>query len=243
MKRAEYDRMAAVEGSMWWFRALHAELLARLESAGLPARSRVLDAGCGTGGFLARLTAARPDLLPEGLEFDDHAATVAREKTGLSIVQGSVAAMPYPSGSFSAIISADVLCHAGVDEQAALAEFHRCLEPRGLLLLNLPAYEWLTSAHDERVHNARRYGARRASSLVGAAGFSDVRVGHWNGLLFPLMLLHRLAPGRGEVSSDVREFPPWQDRLFFAVTRLERRLSSAGFGIPFGGSIRLEARK
>jgi SAM-dependent methyltransferase len=243
MRREEYDRMATLEATMWWFRALHAELLARLEHAALPPRSRVLDAGCGTGGFLVRLAAARPDLLPEGLELDDHAAAIAREKTGLSIAEGSVAAMPYPSGSFSAIVSADVLCHAGVDERAALAEFRRCLEPGGFLLLNLPAYEWLTSLHDERVHNARRYSATGARGLVSLAGFSNVRVAHWNGLLLPFMLLHRLGLRHGEGSSDVRVFPSWQDRLFFAVTRVERRLSAAGFPMPFGGSLLVEARK
>jgi SAM-dependent methyltransferase len=228
---------------MWWFRALHGELASRIDRAALPARARVLDAGCGTGGFLARLGAERSDLLLEGLELDEEAAAIAARKTGLRVSVGSVARMPYPSGSFSAIVSADVLCHGGVDERAALAEFHRCLAAGGLLLLNLPAYEWLLSAHDERVHNVRRYGTRRAAELVRDAGFSRVTVRHWNGLLFPLMLVHRLLLGRGDGPSDVREFPRWQNELLFAVTRAERRLSSLGLRLPFGGSVQVEALK
>ncbi len=58
------------------------------------------------------------------------------------------------------------------------------------------------------------------------------------------MLLHRLAAGAGSgESSDVRPFPVWQDRLFFAVTALERHLAGFGLRLPFGGSVWIEARK
>src|SRR5690606_10858837 len=115
MERAEYHRMAALEDTMWWYRALHAGLIARLDRPPLPAAATVLDAGCGTGGLLARLAAARPDLALAGLEYDAEAAGVARAKTGLPVTTGSVNALPYPAASFAGIVSADVLCHAGVD--------------------------------------------------------------------------------------------------------------------------------
>jgi len=243
MEPAEYDRMAALEASLWWYRALHVQLLERLALAGLREQARLLDAGCGTGGFLTRLKAARPDLSPEGLELDMRAASIARGKTGLTITEGSIAEMPYRSSRFSAIVSADVLCHTGVDEPRALSEFHRCLESGGLLVLSLPAYDWLRSAHDDRVQTAHRYTARQARDLVRGAGFARVEVTYWNGLLFPLMLLHRVAVGRGPAESDVRPFPPWQDSLFFSILQVERRCSSLGLRVPFGGSVQVEARK
>jgi len=243
MERAEYHRMAALEDTMWWYRALHAGLIARLDRPPLPAAATVLDAGCGTGGLLARLAAARPDLALAGLEYDAEAAGVARAKTGLPVTTGSVNALPYPAASFAGIVSADVLCHAGVDMAAALSEFHRCLRPGGRLLLNLPAYQWMASAHDSHVHNVRRYTAGAAHRMVAAAGFAAVTAGYWNSLLFPLMLVHRLLPGRAQGGSDVRPFPGWQDRLFFSVTAVERRLFGQGRGLPFGGSVWVWASK
>ena len=228
---------------MWWYRALHAGLIARLGRAALPAGATILDAGCGTGGLLARLAAARPDLALAGLEFDAEAAEVAQAKTRLPITTGSVNAMPYRTGSFAGIVSADVLCHAGVDEAAALSEFHRCLRPGGLLLLNLPAYQWMTSAHDVHVHNARRYTAGQAHRMVAAAGFTAIATGYWNSLLFPLMLVHRLLPGKEQGGSDVRPFPAWQNQLFFSVTTVERRLFGPARGLPFGGSVWVWASK
>ena len=246
MERVEYHRMAVLEATMWWYRALHAHLLGRLA---LPPGACLLDAGCGTGGLLARLAALRPDLDLQGLEYDAEAAALARAKLPPGrdpdkLQVGSVNTMPYGSGQFDAIVSADVLCHAAVDEAAALTEFHRCLRPGGILLLNLPAYQWMASAHDVHVHNKRRYTFGLARNRVAAAGFMAITGGYWNSLLFPLMLLHRLTVGKsGGEGSDVKPFPAWQDRLFYTVTAVERQLADIGLRLPFGGSVWIKAKK
>ncbi len=233
---------------MWWYRALHARLLGRIARLGLPSGARLLDAGCGTGGLLVRLAGLRPDLDLQGLEYDAEAAALARDKLSGrdpgKLQVGSVNAMPYAAGEFDVLVSADVLCHAAVDEPAALAEFLRCLKPGGTLLLNLPAYQWMASAHDVHVHNKRRYTLGLARARLATAGFTAISGGYWNSLLFPLMLLHRLTAGKGEgEGSDVKPFPAWQDRLFYAVTALERRLADIGLHLPFGGSVWIEAKK
>jgi SAM-dependent methyltransferase len=248
MERVEYHRMAMLEATMWWYRALHARLLDRVGRLALPPGARLLDAGCGTGGLLARLAAMRPDLDLQGLEYDAEAAGLARGKLlgrdPARLQVGSVNAMPYPDQQFDVIVSADVLSHAAVDETSALNEFHRCLKPGGTLLLNLPAYQWMASAHDVHVHNKRRYTLGLARSRVTAAGFAAVTGGYWNSLLFPLMLLHRLTAGTGSgEGSDVKPFPAWQDRLFYAVTVVEQRLAGIGLQLPFGGSVWIEAKK
>ena len=54
MDRIEYEKMHAVEDRMWWYHGLHANLLTAFARTGRArAGLRVLDAGCGTGGFLA----------------------------------------------------------------------------------------------------------------------------------------------------------------------------------------------
>jgi hypothetical protein len=121
----------------------------------------------------------------------------------------------------------------------------RVLAPGGLLLLNLPAYPWLHSAHDERVHNARRFTAAGARALLAETGLAEARSGYWNGLLLPLMILQRkvLARPAPESRSDVAPFSPWADRMLHAVTALERRLARATGGLPAGGSLLVTARR
>lgn len=212
---------------MWWYRALHARLCARLAAIKGP----ILDAGCGTGGLLARLGAG--DLY--GLEYAEDAATRAGAKSSARITRGTVNAMPFADAGFAAVVSADVLCHAAVEPATALAEFHRVLRPGGLLVVNLPSYQWLASAHDRRVHNARRSTAGLVRAELAAAGFTHIHVRYWNFLLLPLMVLQRkLLASADDAASDVAAFPPWLDAMLFAVTELERALSCPW---PAGGSI------
>jgi SAM-dependent methyltransferase len=235
MEPAEYQLMDEAEDRMWWYRALHARLAAQLG----PIRGLVLDAGCGTGGFLALLGRVRPDLVRVGVEWDAGAAVRAREKSGAPVARGSVNTLPFRDAAFQAVISADVLCHDAVDPVAALAEFRRVLVPGGRLVLNMPAYAWLSSAHDVRVRNARRVTRTELAGWLHQAGFVAPRLSHWNALLLPLMIVQRKLLARGPAASDVAPFPPWLDAWFFGVTDLERRLPVR---LPFGGSVIAVAR-
>jgi SAM-dependent methyltransferase len=241
VERTEYERLSQAEDRMWWFRGLHANLLSALAESGAAGQQRILDAGCGTGGLLARLKVAYPEAMVVGLDLDAEAVRLASAKCGGALCRGSVDRLPFAANAFDAILSADVLCHAGVDEERALGEFRRCLAPGGLLLLNLPAYPWLYSAHDAAVANARRYAKGALHRQLAAAGFVEIRLGYWNSLLFPLMLLRRLVWRRG--GSDVALLPAPIERGFAAVLAVERWLRAWRLPLPFGGSILVGAVK
>lgn len=230
MEDAEYGLMDAVEARMWWYRALHTRLLDALT----PVRGRVLDAGCGTGGFLDVLRTRRPDLERIGLEWAQQGAIRAATKSQAPVARGSVNAMPFADHCFDAVVLADVLCHGAVDPVAALAEVCRVLRPGGRVVVNMPAYAWLLSAHDARVHNTRRMTARQTGAMLRAAGLVPLRVRYWNALLLPLMIAQRKLLSRGESASDVALFPPWLDAMLHGVTQLERSL---GLPMPAGGSV------
>jgi SAM-dependent methyltransferase len=244
VERAEYERMYEVEDRMWWYRglrALAAQLLGRI-LARTADGGAVLDAGCGTGGMLRTLGASvcgRPTL---GLEYDCFAAGLAASKAGRPVAAGSVNEMPFSNASLGAYLSLDVLCHGGVEPMAALKEAHRCLKPGAVALLNLPAYGWLLSAHDRRVHNVRRFTLGQARTLLAGHGFRVLRSSYWNTFLFPLMLLHRLIE-RDDAPSNVRDYPPWLDRLFSAALAVERLLIGLGLRLPFGGSLIIVAAR
>ena len=232
----EYQLMDEAEDGMWWYRALHARVIGVLDPdrAGGP----VLDAGCGTGGFLLRLRQARPAVGAVGVEFKPEAAARARAKAGVPVAVGSVNAVPFADAAFGSLVSLDVLCHAAAEPERALAEFRRVLRPGGQLVVNLPAFQWLFSAHDARVHNARRFTAGETRALLAGAGFAEVRARYWNSLLFPLMVVQRKLLARGEGHrSDVAPPSPWLNRSLHAVTALERGMMAAGVPFPAGGSV------
>lgn len=230
MDPAEYDKMHAVEERMWWYRGLHANLLGQLARHAAP-DAAVLDAGCGTGGLLKRLAGTAV-----GLDYAEVAARYAHAKSGRPVAVGSVNDLPFAAGAFAALVSADVLAHQSVDEARALAEARRCLAPGGVVVVNLPAYGWLRSAHDRRVHQPRRYTRRGVARLLGVAGFRAIFTTYWNTILFPLMVARRLLFSGGD-AGDVRLMPGPIEAVFRAAVLLESRLIARGVPLPFGGSV------
>ncbi len=236
MERSEYDKLDRVEDRMWWFAALHRNLLtlcrlAPTRRANLPA----LDAGCGTGGFLARFAETYPERAIFGLDVDSNACLRAADKSACPVGAGSLDQLPFADGAFSTIISADVLCHGGVNEHVALRQFHRCLAKDGWLILNLPAYRWMLSRHDAAVHNVRRYTVNSIRSLLHSAGFTTVYMSYWNAILFPFMVVTRkLSSGS---ASDVKLYTRPIDILCRSATSLETALLRMGIRLPFGGSV------
>ena len=236
MEPVEYALMDAAEDRMWWYRALHTRLLGCLDTI----NGSVLDAGCGTGGFLAYLKAHRPDLQATGIEWAEQAAIRAHDKSRAPIARGSVNALPFADSSFDAAVSADVLCHGAVDATQTLQELGRVLKPGGGLIVNMPAYMWMLSAHDRRVHNVRRQTAAQTTQMLRQAGFRKIRARYWNGLLLPLMILQRKLLATGSAASDVAPLPPWLDAILHGTTEIERRLPVT---LPFGGSVLAIAEK
>jgi len=231
MDRIEYEKMHAVEERMWWFYGIHANLMTVFARTGRArAGLRVLDAGCGTGGFLAKLDRI-------GMDFEPVAAELTMARAAVPVTVASINQLPFAASSLGAIFSADVLCHRSVDQTQALADLHRCLAPGGVLVLNLPAYDWMFSAHDRAVHTARRYTRTRLSALLRQAGFAEIRTSYWNSLLFPLMVLRRKLMKTEGAASDVMPFPAPIEFLFRAAMRLENFLLRCGVVLPFGGSV------
>jgi SAM-dependent methyltransferase len=224
---------------MWWFAASHRNLLTlswrqmSLEAGGQP----ILDAGCGTGGFLAQLAARYPNRALFGLDANPLACQRAAAKSGRPVCVGSINTLPFPEGAFAAVFSADVLCHGAVDELCAVRQFHRCLADNGFLVINVPSYSWMLSAHDIAVHNVRRYTTKGLTRLLEAAGFGMVYATYWNAVLFPLMVITRkFLPKRGRIS-DVKEYPRLIDSFCRVVTTFETTLLRNGVRLPFGGSV------
>jgi SAM-dependent methyltransferase len=95
---------------------------------------RLLEVGCGNGRQLERL--AQAGWRAEGIDFDEHAATMARS-LGISVRVGELASANYGEGQFDAIILSHVIEHVQ-DPVQLLAECRRILKPGGQLVVATP---------------------------------------------------------------------------------------------------------
>lgn len=242
-----YRRMYELEDSHWWFRGMEAitvRLLRRLPEA--PAGGwEVLDAGCGTGrnlGFLARYGRVT------GVDVSPLALECCARRGFRRLAGGSVNALPLPDAQFDLVTTFDVLMTEGVDDRAALAEFARVLRPGGVLLLRVPAYDWLRGRHDEEWAVARRYERSALRALLAAAGFRVEQASYANTWLLPVALgkrlLERWAPPKHE--GDDLQIGAGQGLAGRFLARLlasEARWVARGGGLPCGLSLFALARK
>jgi SAM-dependent methyltransferase len=223
--------------SHWWLRETTALVVEIMHRSIAPA-SNVLDAGCGPG-ELMKLLADQYRII--GIDVSDRAVTFAR-RNGLSlIVRGDLEHLPFAQDIFDAVVSLDVLYHADIgDDGRALREIRRVLRPGGWLILNLPAYEWMRSAHDDFIQTARRYTAGRVRDLLKEAGLSVERATYRNTLLFPLAVVQRHV--LQIKNADSIRMPGWLSRMLGAALAIERYwLRWTGF--PFGLSVLAVGRK
>ena len=242
MNPEEYEKLDAIEDRHWWFYGLRSNLVTALQRTMPDTRGDLLDAGCGTGATMLHLRRALPLLQCIGMDVDEDACRLAHGKSGWATCAASVNQLPFQDQSFDIILSADVLCHSGVEVDVALADFYRSLRPGGSLVLSLPAYQWMMSFHDRAVSSVLRFSRKQILALVRSAGYSDIRITYWNTFLFPLMVLHRKF-GNQTGSSDVRPVAAPLDLIFRVVMWMENRLLRWGITLPFGGSVLVTAKR
>jgi SAM-dependent methyltransferase len=221
MQAEVHAEMAAVQQVHWWFSARRRILAAVIDRLRLPAQARILELGCGSGGNLAML--GRYGRL-QAMELDADARRLAQGLGLCRVDSGALPdAVPFDDGGFDLVCLLDVLEHVA-DDVAALARVRRLLGPGGQVLVTVPAYAWLWSAHDVAHQHHRRYTARQLRRRAEAAGLTVRRLGYFNSLLLPLIALSRAArrvsgrPG----GSDAALPPAPINRLLGAIFGSER---------------------
>jgi len=103
-------------------------------------RGRLLDVGCGSGGFLAEMRSLGWDV--RGVEPDPSAVRVARKRWGLDVACGTLEAGRFREGSFDVVTLSHVIEHLP-DSIGTLRECGRVLAPDGRLVVVTPNIESL----------------------------------------------------------------------------------------------------
>jgi SAM-dependent methyltransferase len=249
----EHEIMARVEEDHWWYRGLR-DVLERTvcDRGALPPHPRVLDAGCGTGRNLAALRDWLEPSYIAGFDMSEEALGFARERVPEAELYPSDICEPtLRAKELDLIVSLDVLYIPGFERaRAGLVQLVDALRPGGLLVLNLPAYDWLFSEHDVAIHTSERYTLRRVRSLLADLGLQEQLLTYRLCLLFPLVVASRLPSlfrGRGqddEARSDLHRPPgTLASRVLYGGMRMENALIARGVRLPFGSSVYAVAKK
>jgi 2-polyprenyl-3-methyl-5-hydroxy-6-metoxy-1,4-benzoquinol methylase len=188
---------------------------------------RVLDVGAGQGTFSARLAARGFSVV--SADASPAAVEVLRTRLGGEVARADATALPFPDGSFDAVVLGEVLEHVE-DDRGAVAETARVLRSGGVAALSVPGNPRLWGPSDDWAGHVRRYTRTALLETVAGGGLAVERCSAWG---FPVSALYhrhvyeRHLGRRGPVEPARRQRPAVValgallrlDRLFVGVER------------------------
>ncbi len=127
-----------------------------------------------------------------GVDLSAVAVARARARGHRDVHCAAIERLPFADGGFDLVTCLDVIEHTAED-RVALAELLRVTRPGGLLVVTVPAYQSLWSAHDVANGHFRRYRSATLTAAATAAGWSVLHDTHFNAVLLVPAAAVRLA--------------------------------------------------
>lgn len=246
MNYPEYHTMFELETTYWWFvgrRIILAETIQRHVASPV---NQALDIGCGTGGNFPVLSRFSATVI--GLDTSPQALDYCRVRgwNTVDLIQKD-GLLRFADKTADLVTLLDILEHVR-DERPLLGEILRVLRPNGLLIVTVPAFQFLWSEHDVALHHYRRYTRHNLTRLLTNEGFEVLSASYVITFSFPIIILYRVIKGAMNVlrphaskSSYVR-LPRLLNAFFIHVLAWESKLL-AYITFPFGTSVLIVATK
>lgn len=238
-----YKLISGLEGKHWWYVARRLILEDLIRKNNLPAKAKIYEVGCGSGGNLPML--AKFGEVYAG-EMNDWSRDYANKRNiAKTIEYTELPGKPaFINERFDLIVMLDVIEHIENDK-ASLEVLKSQLNDNGKLIITVPAYSFLWSKFDELSHHKRRYTRNSISNVANAAGFKINYVSYFNFFLFPIIACFRIFGRFLEIDHGKTDFKIPGDFVNRILTRIfaAERFLLGKMSFPFGGSIILVASK
>jgi SAM-dependent methyltransferase len=244
--------MYEVEENLWWYKVLHEKVISEVNSFSKGNKQiNILDAGCGTGGLLAKLQNAGYNDT-RGFDFNDEAVAFSKSR-GLNVQKLDITNLQgvFPKDSFDIVISDDVLYQ--FDEliiQKTIQSIIEILKPGGVFITNNNAFEIFRGTHDIAVGSKKRFVLKDFKSYISKVEQASIIQNHyWSLFLSPLILAVRLIQklqlklnlvDLKNIKSDVEMPSEFMNNLFYNICKFENNILKKS---PFGSSLFLVIKK
>ncbi len=224
MDTAEFELHARIEDVHWWFKTRR-EIILDVLKRYIPANQGkiIAEIGCGTGGNLKYFKKYYQVI---GSDISSEAVKHASKRVDCSIFIGDFRATLSPYWKdLHGVLLADVLEHIE-DDRKFMEDIIYNLNRSGIILLTVPAHQFLWSNHDAALGHRRRYSAKSLHDLWKDLPVSEVFFSPFNSFLSPAIFLWRTfgaLKSRNKEKSDLTLPPRGLNWILFKIFSLERR--------------------
>jgi len=244
MDKSEYARMYHLESNFWWYKVLHELVDTTINKNKPDGDIRILDAGCGTGRMMEICQKFGTVF---GIDYSADAVGFAKKRGLNNVEMGDLNDYQFEKDTYNAVVCLDVLYHSAIQNDLAVIEkFYYTLKDDGILIINLPAFEYLKRSHDIVVHTKKRYRKKAFENDLKEIGFTILRSSYRMPHLYFIILISKLFSKKNksnESESDLQELPAWLNSTLLFFGRVENRWLRNGFSIPMGSSLFTVAKK
>lgn len=236
--------MEKFERTYWWHVGKKNLVAGMLEKLFPEKRAKILEVGSGAG----EITSILKDYGEVFANDISEEALAYCQKKGISnLVHGDFNEVDLSShkGTFDIVLALDVLEHIQ-DDTLTMSKAYSLLKPGGVFLVNVPAYKFLWSSHDEALQHKRRYTSYEIRTKLTEQGFSIEKHSFFVFFVFPVVALFKfLSNFIGKDAYPKTSYIMLPDQLNSFMVRLlnlEAKLMEYS-SLPFGTTINLIARK
>lgn len=237
------------EETNWWFVSRRNIILQQLKGNKVPSKAKILDIGS-AGGILSLYLISKGYENVYSLDYSEDAIALCK-KRGLKNAFVMDGQRPdFPEHEFDVIIASDSLEHL-FDDKLALNNWFKILKANGIAIIYVPAFMWLWSKHDEINFHYRRYTRKELNNKLTSCGFTIVKSGYWNFLVFiptAILRLMQKAFKKGNLkkmnsqSDQLLKLPKWINKILMGLVIFENKLTSK-IRLPIGISTFAIAKK
>ena len=211
------------------------EKLKQLKSYFLKDNNHFLEIGCGNGIAVNQIE-NEFNCIVDGCDLNEPAMLLSKPSRGKKLLYNIYDKHQLLVNKYDGIILLDVLEHI-TNPVDFLSTANMSAKENGLVIINVPAYQWLYSNYDLYVGHIKRYNKADMEQLMKSSGLEIVKMQYWGALLIPIAVLRKFLIANKKEDVIKSGFkPPSKIADWFLRTLMKIELSLP-FSFPFGTSL------
>jgi len=232
MEKSVYLRHIKNENKHWWFKARREILNKQIKKYSTKKKMSILDFGSGSGTNIYMLSKyGEVDVY----EKDNKTSNFLKKKfnrNGIKIIKKC-----FSKKRYDLILVADVIEHIKNDKKI-INNLNKILKKNGLIIVTVPAYQFLFSKKDQALKHFRRYNLNSLKKLF-SSDFKTLKISYYNSLLFvpiAIAIIFFKLINRQFINEVEKKPNNILNYIFYSLFKLEKFILKY-FDFPFGISI------